>query len=98
MTPAGKKALAYCTSPTELCGLTSSIARLLEQSGRVEEALTLHRADADVPAWEVAELLIKQGRTAEAITNMPATSELHEVSRHRDATRRAAHSPNDPPS
>ncbi|MFD6281347.1 tetratricopeptide repeat protein [Streptomyces sp. NPDC060209] len=93
-----EEALAYAaTLPSDLYGLTASIAWLLEQSGHVEEALALLRSPADVPTWEVAELLIKQGRAAEAITNMPSISELHAASRRRDAATRATRGPNDPP-
>ncbi|WP_433570209.1 tetratricopeptide repeat protein [Streptomyces sp. CA-251247] len=93
-----EEALAYAaTLPSDLYGLTASTAGVLEQSGRVEEALALLRADGHVPAWEVAELLIKQGRATEAITGMPSLSELHEASRRRDAAIQATRGPNEPP-
>ncbi|WP_424921989.1 hypothetical protein [Streptomyces sp. wa1] len=77
-----EEALAYAkTLPTDVYGLTSSTAWILEQSGRVNEALGLLRADADVEAWEVAALLIKHGRAEEAMDNMPSFAELRAASR-----------------
>ncbi|MGW5932468.1 tetratricopeptide repeat protein [Streptomyces anulatus] len=77
-----EEALAYAkTLPTDVYGLTSSTAWILEQSGRVEEALGLLRADADVEAWEVAALLIKHGRAEEAMDSMPSIADLRAASR-----------------
>ncbi|MFI9724694.1 hypothetical protein [Streptomyces sp. NPDC052092] len=76
------EALAYAkTLPTDLYGLTSSSAWILEQSGRVEEALGLLRADADVEAWEAAALLVRHGRADEAIDSMPSIADLRAASR-----------------
>lgn len=77
-----EEALAYATVlPTDLYGLTSSTAWILEQSGRVEEALGLLRADAEVEAWEVAALLVRHGRADEAIDGMPSIADLRAASR-----------------
>ncbi|MFD3613105.1 tetratricopeptide repeat protein [Streptomyces atroolivaceus] len=77
-----EEALAYATVlPTDLYGLTSSTAWILEQSGRVEEALGLLRADADVPAWEAAALLVRHGRAEEAMGSMPTIADLRAASR-----------------
>ncbi|MDK0517843.1 hypothetical protein [Streptomyces sp. ML-6] len=77
-----EEALAHAkTLPTDLYGLTSSTAWILEQSGRVEEALDLLRADADVEAWEAAALLVRHGRADEAIDSMPSIADLRAASR-----------------
>ncbi|MFE2453474.1 tetratricopeptide repeat protein [[Kitasatospora] papulosa] len=77
-----EEALAYAkTLPRNVYGLTSSTAWILEQSGRIDEALGLLRADADVEAWEVATLLIQHGRAEEAMDNMPSIAELRAASR-----------------
>ncbi|MEU3344893.1 hypothetical protein ABZ723_07800 [Streptomyces sp. NPDC006700] len=65
--------------------------------GRHEEALTLLRADTELRPSEVAELLIHQGRAAEAIAGMPSLAEQHAASRRRDAAIHADRGPNDPP-
>ncbi|MFD8178004.1 hypothetical protein [Streptomyces sp. NPDC059709] len=77
-----EEALAYAVAlPTGLYGLTSSIAWILEQSGRVEEALGLLRADTEVEAWEAAALLVRHGRADEAIEGMPPIADLRAASR-----------------
>ncbi|MFE7616990.1 hypothetical protein [Streptomyces sp. NPDC057496] len=77
-----EEALAHAkTLPTDLYGLTSSTAWILERAGRVEEALGLLRADADVEAWEVAALLVRNGRADEAIDGMPSIADLRAASR-----------------
>ncbi|MCL7379764.1 hypothetical protein [Streptomyces sp. 35G-GA-8] len=78
-------------------GLTVSKAWILEEMGRVEEAVTLLRADTELRPSEVAELLIRHGRAAEAIAGMPSVAEQHAASRRRDAVMQAARGPNDPP-
>ncbi|MGQ4729787.1 tetratricopeptide repeat protein [Streptomyces sp. Ju416(a)] len=85
-----EEALAYAaTVPAGTYGLTATTAWILEQSGRVDEALALLRSDAEVSAWEVAEVLIRQGRAAEGISGMPSLAELHEADRRRKAAVRA---------
>ncbi|MFD5970896.1 tetratricopeptide repeat protein (plasmid) [Streptomyces sp. NA03103] len=77
-----EEALAYAgVLPTDLYGLTSSTAWILEQSGRVEEALGLLRADPEAEAWEVAALLVRHGRADEAIEGMPPIADLRAASR-----------------
>lgn len=49
--------------------------------GRLEGALALLRADTELRPSEVAELLIRHGRAAEAITGMPSLAEHHAASR-----------------
>ncbi|MGW0782119.1 hypothetical protein [Streptomyces sp. NPDC002913] len=77
-----EEALAYAeTLPSDLYGLTSSTAWVLEQSGRIEEALGLLRADAAADAWEAAALLVRHGRADEAIDSMPSIADLRASSR-----------------
>lgn len=56
-------------------------AWVLEQSGRIEEALGLLRADADADVREAAALLIRHGRADEAIDSMPAIADPRAASR-----------------
>ncbi|MFB6878206.1 hypothetical protein [Streptomyces sp. NPDC056323] len=53
----------------------------LEEMGSLEEALALLRADTEVQPSEVAELLIRHGRDAEAIAGMLSLAEQHSASR-----------------
>ncbi|MFJ3439529.1 hypothetical protein ACIPMU_39210 [Streptomyces cyaneofuscatus] len=93
-----EEALAYAgTLPPGMYGLTVSKAWILDEMGRVEEALALLRADTEVRPSEVAELLIRHGRAAEAIAGMPSLAEQHASSRRRDAAAQADRGPNDPP-
>ncbi|MGW7198715.1 tetratricopeptide repeat protein [Streptomyces chryseus] len=93
-----EEALAYAgTLPPDMYGLTVSKAWILDEMGRVEEALALLRADTEVRPSEVAELLIRRGRAAEAIAGMPSLAEQHAASRRRDAAAQADRGPNDPP-
>lgn len=93
-----EEALAYAgTLPPDMYGLTVSKAWILDEMGRVEEALALLRADTEVRPSEVAELLIRHGRAAEAIAGMPSLAEQHAASRRRDAAAQADRGPNDPP-
>lgn len=74
-----EEALAYAaTLPTDLYRLTLSTAWILEQSGRLEDALELLQSDAEVRAWEVAHFLVRHGRAAEAIADMPTLADLHD--------------------
>ncbi len=92
-----EEALAYAeTLPPDMYGLTVSKAWILDEMGRVEEALALLRADTEVRPSEVAELLIRHGRAAEAIAGMPSLAEQHAASRRRDAAAQADQGPNDP--
>ncbi|MBD0675255.1 hypothetical protein BU198_32295 [Streptomyces sp. CBMA156] len=53
----------------------ASLARLLEQAGRVDEAVGLLRSSAGHRAYQdLADLLIRQGRFAEAIAALPPVS------------------------
>lgn len=93
-----EEALAYAgTLPPDIYGLTVSKAWILGGMGRVEEALALLRTDTEVRPSEVAELLIRHGRAAEAIAGMPSLAEQHAASRRRDAAAQADRGPNDPP-
>ncbi|GEC02348.1 hypothetical protein SSP24_00030 [Streptomyces spinoverrucosus] len=94
-----EEALAYAErlSPGTY-GLTVSKAWILEEMGCLEEALTLLRADTELRLSEVAELLIRHGRAAEAIAGMPSLTEQHAASRQRDAAIQADRYPNDLPS
>lgn len=93
-----EEALAYAgTLPSDMYGLTVSKAWILDEMGRIEEALALLRADTEVRPSEVAELLIRHGRAAEAIAGMPSLAEQHAASRRRDAAAQADRGPNDPP-
>ncbi|MFJ8828120.1 hypothetical protein ACIREE_41180 [Streptomyces sp. NPDC102467] len=76
-----EEALAYSAMlPADLYGLTPSTAWILEQAGRIEEALGLLRADADVAVWEAAALLVRHGRADEAIDSMPSIADLRAAS------------------
>ncbi|WP_279329078.1 hypothetical protein [Streptomyces sp. OS603R] len=93
-----EEALAYAgTLPPDMYGLTVSKAWILDEMGCVEEALALLRADTEVRPSEVAELLIRHGRAAEAIAGMPSLAEQHAAGRRRDAAAQADRGPNDPP-
>ncbi|MET9810792.1 hypothetical protein [Streptomyces halstedii] len=93
-----EEALAYAeTLPRDVYGLTVSKAWILDEMGCVEEALALLRADTEVRPSEVADLLIRHGRAAEAIAGMPSLAEQHAASRRRDAAAQAGRGPNDPP-
>lgn len=93
-----EEALAYAeTLAPDLYGLTVSKASILQEMGRPEEALTVLRADSELRPSEVAELLIRQGRAAEAIAGMPSLAEEHAASRRRDAALQVDPGPNDPP-
>ncbi|MFJ5220475.1 tetratricopeptide repeat protein [Streptomyces sp. NPDC088354] len=93
-----EEALAYAeTLPPDMYGLTARKAWILEDMGRLEEALALLRADAELLPSEVAELLIRHGRAAEAIAGMPTLAQQHAASRRRDAPIQADRGPNDPP-
>ncbi|GGW55640.1 hypothetical protein [Streptomyces griseoloalbus] len=65
--------------------------------GRLEGAFALLRADTEPRPAEVAELLIRHGRAAEAIARMPSLAEHHAAGRRRDAAMQADRGPNDPP-
>ncbi|MFI9345760.1 hypothetical protein ACIG0D_31550 [Streptomyces sp. NPDC052773] len=93
-----EEALVYAeTLPPDMYGLTVGKAWILEEMGRLEEALALLRADTDLRPSEVAELLIRHGRAAEAIAGMPSLAEQHAASRWREAAIQANSGPNDPP-
>ncbi|MFD7324816.1 hypothetical protein ACFV9D_27640 [Streptomyces sp. NPDC059875] len=93
-----EEALTYAaTLPAGQYGLTETIARLLEKSGRVEEAISLLRASGSERPSELADLLIRQGRAADAIGGMPSLPALHEAARRRDASVQAARGPDEPP-
>jgi tetratricopeptide (TPR) repeat protein len=93
-----EEALAYAaTLPADQYGLTETTAWLLEKSGRAEEAIDLLRANHSERPLELTELLIRQGRAAEAIAGTPSLSELHEAARRRDAALQAARGPDEPP-
>ncbi|MFE2760425.1 tetratricopeptide repeat protein [Streptomyces halstedii] len=70
---------------------------LLGEADRHEEALALLRTDTEVQPSEVAELLIRHGRAAEAIAGMPSLAEQHAASRRRDAAAQADRGPSDRP-
>ena len=93
-----EEAFTYAaTLPTDEYGLTETIAWLLEKSGRVQEAIDLlQTSDATSPS-ELADLLIRQGRAAEAVAGIPPLAELHETARRRDAAVQATRSCEDPP-
>jgi tetratricopeptide (TPR) repeat protein len=93
-----EEALVYAeTLPPDMYGLTVGKAWILEEMGRLEEALALLRSDTDLRPSEVAELLIRHGRAAEAIAGMPSLAEQHAASRWREAAMQANRGPNDPP-
>ncbi|MFF9019615.1 tetratricopeptide repeat protein [Streptomyces eurythermus] len=93
-----EEALAYAeTLPSDTYGLTLDKAWILEEMGRVDEALALLRADPEVRPCEVAELLIRHGRAAEAIASMPSLAEQHAAGRRRDAALQANRGSDDPP-
>ncbi|MGW2952670.1 tetratricopeptide repeat protein [Streptomyces eurythermus] len=92
------EALAYAeTLPPDMYGLTVEKAWILEKSGRFDEALALLRSDAEVRPWEVADLLIRHGRAAEAVATMPSLAEQHAAYKRRDAAMQANRDPNTPP-
>lgn len=88
---------AAAVSPDKRADFADLIARLMEQSGRVDEAINLLLSTESCRPWEVAELLIRHGRPAAAITGMPAISVEHERARQREAARDAARSEYGPP-
>ncbi|MER6523044.1 hypothetical protein ABT246_40310 [Streptomyces sp. NPDC001553] len=68
-----EEALAYAqTLQPDTYGLRTGQAWILEEMGRIEEALTLLRADTELRSSRVAELVIRQGRAAEAVAGMPS--------------------------
>ncbi|MGY1578471.1 tetratricopeptide repeat protein [Streptomyces sp. MN13] len=72
----------------EYAGQATVVAWLLEQDGRVEEAADLLRTAESGSPWQLAELLIGQGRPAEAIAAMPAVSaQREEAIRRQEAAR-----------
>ncbi|MEU9464915.1 hypothetical protein [Streptomyces sp. NPDC048312] len=92
-----EEALAYAeTLPPDTYGLTVSKAWILDEMGRLEDALALLRADTELQPSEVAELLIRHGRAAEAIAGMPSLAEHHAASRRREAAMQAGRGPNNP--
>jgi tetratricopeptide (TPR) repeat protein len=73
----------------EYASQATAVAWLLEQDGRVDEAVDLLRNAETGSSWQLAELLIGQGRPAEAIAAMPAVSaQREEAIRRREAARR----------
>ncbi|MBL3670573.1 tetratricopeptide repeat protein [Streptomyces sp. M2CJ-2] len=93
-----EEALAHAeTLPPDMYGLTVSKAWILEETGRLEEALALLRADTALRPSEVAELLIRHGRAAEAVAGMPSLAEQHAAGRRRDAAMQADRGPDNPP-
>ncbi|MFG2732986.1 tetratricopeptide repeat protein [Streptomyces canus] len=92
-----EEALAYAeTVPPDTYGLTVDKARILEELGRLEEALTLLRTDTELRSSEMPEFLIRQGRAAEALAGMPSLAELHAARRRRDAAMYAGRGPSNP--
>ncbi|MEU6749197.1 tetratricopeptide repeat protein [Spirillospora sp. NPDC046719] len=63
----------------EYCGRDTTIAGLLEEAGRVDEAIALLRSSAESQApRELADLLIRQGRPVEAVASLPSISAQRE--------------------
>ncbi|MCX5256936.1 tetratricopeptide repeat protein [Streptomyces canus] len=92
-----EEALAYAeTVPPDTYGLTVDKARILEETGRLDEALTLLGADTELRSSEVPEFLIRHGRAAEALAGMPSLAELHAAGRRRNAAMYAGRGPNNP--
>ncbi|MGI5248687.1 tetratricopeptide repeat protein [Actinacidiphila glaucinigra] len=82
-----EEALAYAaTQPEDLYGLARTTAWLLEESGRIEEAIDLLKGRSGEEPGDLAELLIRRGRAAEAIAGMPSLSTLREAARIPEGT------------
>ncbi|GAA2905935.1 hypothetical protein GCM10010478_00420 [Streptomyces erythrogriseus] len=65
--------------------------------GRIEKALGLLRSDTEVQPSEMAELLIRHGRAAEAVAGMPSLAEQHAADRRHGAATPTDHNWNNPP-